>query len=179
MTSKTSNQSRPINFEVAPSNNETGFDFPFSPCEPGKFDFYRVHQAKHVHQTDSMFSDNFDAPTLSTQISSSGMTKRWTPFADQISSELLKSSTVANSASMGSFFPQSQSSATSSTDSSNPKPVIGKPIHSNASYSTLTDVVKQAMSKGHLGGFASESRRTHNGATLSTKDLNHLSPQSM
>jgi hypothetical protein len=39
MASTTSNQSQPI--QVAKQTNETGFDFPLSPSEPGKFDFYR------------------------------------------------------------------------------------------------------------------------------------------
>ncbi len=39
MASKTSNQSEPI--QVNKHSTETGFDFPLSPTEPGKFDFYR------------------------------------------------------------------------------------------------------------------------------------------
>jgi hypothetical protein len=39
MTSTTSNQSQPI--QVTKHTNETGLDFPLSPSEPGKFDFYR------------------------------------------------------------------------------------------------------------------------------------------
>jgi hypothetical protein len=39
MASKTSDQSQPI--QVPKNSNETGLDFPLSPSEPGKFDFYR------------------------------------------------------------------------------------------------------------------------------------------
>lgn len=39
MTSKTSSQSQPI--QVKNHSDDTGFDFPLSPSEPGKFDFYR------------------------------------------------------------------------------------------------------------------------------------------
>jgi hypothetical protein len=39
MASKTSKQSQPIG--IAKNSNETGLDFPLSPTEPGKFDFYR------------------------------------------------------------------------------------------------------------------------------------------
>jgi hypothetical protein len=39
MASKTSNQSQPI--QVNQHSTESGFDFPLSPTEPGKFDFYR------------------------------------------------------------------------------------------------------------------------------------------
>lgn len=39
MTSDNSKQSEPIH--VIQQSNETGLDFPLSPNEPGKFDFYR------------------------------------------------------------------------------------------------------------------------------------------
>jgi hypothetical protein len=48
-----------------------------------------------------------------------------------------------------------------------------------ASFSSLTDVVKNAMNKGQLSKSSNQIRRPASGTTLSTKDLNHLSPQSM
>lgn len=40
MASRTSNQSGPISLDINPSP-ETMYHLPFSPNEPGKFDFYR------------------------------------------------------------------------------------------------------------------------------------------
>lgn len=50
---------------------------------------------------------------------------------------------------------------------------------STESFSSLTDIVKNAMNKGHLSASSNEIRRAASGTTLSTKDLNHLFPQSM
>jgi len=128
-----------------------------------------------------MVSDEYDAPTLSTQISGpSNQNKRWIPFADNVKPELLKSSTIANSASSSSFFPPSQSMSSDSVVSSNPKGTQEKPIHSVSSYSSLTDAVKNYMNKGQLTTVSHQpQRRTSSGSTLSTKELNHLLPQSM
>jgi len=56
-----------------------------------------------------------------------------------------------------------------------------------ASFSALTDAVKNAMQRGHLNTSTNQLRRPASGANLasnelnhlSSKELNHLSPQSM
>jgi hypothetical protein len=57
--------------------------------------------------------------------------------------------------------------------------IPNEPIQSVSSLSSLTDAVKNAMNKRHLGVSSNETRRPSSGTTLFTKDLNHLSPQSM
>jgi hypothetical protein len=49
---------------------------------------------------------------------------------------------------------------------------LNKPIQTVASFASLTDAVRNAMQKGNLNTTTKRS-------TVSTKDLNHLSPQSM
>jgi hypothetical protein len=66
------------------------------------------------------------------------------------------------------------SSVVSNTNSSKTQPV-----QSVGSLSSLTDIVKNAMNKGHLSAPSNQMRRPASGTTLSSKDLNHLSPQSM
>jgi len=177
MASTTSNRSRPINFDVNPSP-ETFYHFPASPSEPGKFDFYRVHLNNHASQTDSKFSDNNDAPTLSVPTSTSSIpNKRWTPFADIVSSEQSNASSLTNASSSNSFF-TSKSQTSSSSVSSNTNGTQNEPIQSVSSFPSLTTVVKNAMNRGHLSAGPNQIRRLASGTTLSSKDLNHLSPQS-
>jgi len=52
-------------------------------------------------------------------------------------------------------------------------------IQTVSSFSSLTDAVKNAMNKKQFDIPSKQIRRPTNGTTLSTKDLNHLSPQSM
>lgn len=66
----------------------------------------------------------------------------------------------------------------SSADSDNPS-LTNKPIQTVASFSTLTEAVKNAMNKGLLHTTTNSLRRPASGTTLSSKELNHLSPQSM
>jgi hypothetical protein len=66
------------------------------------------------------------------------------------------------------------SSVVSNTNSSKTQP-----IQSVGSLSSLTDIVKNAMNKGHLSAPSKQMQRPASGTTLSSKDLNHLSPQSM
>jgi hypothetical protein len=56
---------------------------------------------------------------------------------------------------------------------------LNKPIQTVASFSSLTDAVRNAMQGGQLNSTTNQLRRQGNGTTLSSKDLNHLSPQSM
>jgi len=182
MASKRFNRSGPINVDVNPSP-ETMYHFPISPAEPGKFDFYRVHLANQAHYSDPMFLDNYDAPTLSapkTSSSSIGQ-RRWTPFADIVAADSSKSSLLSNASSSNSI-PTSTLQTVYQNDSSvssNTNGVQNEPIKSVPSFSSLTDLVKNAMHKGHLDVPPNQMRRPSSGATLSTKDLNHLSPQSM
>ena len=57
--------------------------------------------------------------------------------------------------------------------------ITNKPIQTVASFSSLTDAVKNAMQRGSLSAGHHPLRRPASGSTVSTKDLNHLSPQSM
>jgi hypothetical protein len=119
------------------------------------------------------------APTLLAATSSSSMVdKRWTPFADIVSSDQSKSSVLTTSASTNSF-PTSISQPTSSSVALNTKGIKNESIKSVASFSSLTDAVKNAMYRGHINAGSNQIRHPSSGATLSTKDLNHLSPQSM
>lgn len=179
MASTTSNRSRPINFDVNPSP-ETFYHFPASPSEPGKFDFYRVHLNNHPSMTDSKISDNYDAPTLSVPTTTSSITnKRWTPFADIVSSDQSTASLLANSSSSNSFLTSKSQTTSSSVSSNTNSTQKNETIQSVASSSSLTDVVKNAMNRGHLSAGSNQIRRPASGTTLSSKDLNHLSPQSM
>jgi len=102
------------------------------------------------------FSFRFLVPTLSSLTSTVADTKRrWTPFAD------LVSSTVPSR----------------SADSSVSLNTTG--IQANPSSTSLTNAVKSAMSTGQLTVPSTQPRRPTSGITLSSKDLNHLSPQSM
>lgn len=56
---------------------------------------------------------------------------------------------------------------------------VKEPIQSAQSSSKLTDAVNNAMNKGQLSTNSNQNRRPFLGTTLSSKDLNHLSPQSM
>jgi len=114
------------------------------------------------------------APTLSA--SSSITQRRWTPFADIGISNQSKPSSSLNS------IPISKSQTVSSMDSSvmsNTNNSKTQSIQSVGSLSSLTDIVKNAMTKGHLSAPSKQMQRPASGTTLSSKDLNHLSPQSM
>lgn len=58
-------------------------------------------------------------------------------------------------------------------------PPTNKPIQTVASFSSLTDAIKSAMQRGHFDPTGTQLRRPASGTTLSSKELNHLSPQSM
>jgi len=182
MASTTSNRERAWTFDVSPSP-ETMYHFPSSPGEPGKFDFYRVHLANHACYPDSMLSQNSDAPSLAAPSISSSITKRrWTPFADIVSSDRSQSSLLPISSSSANSIPTSKSQLISTSDSSivsNTNVRQNESIQPVGSFSSLTDMLKNAMNKGHLDIPSTQMRRPISGTTLSTKDLNHLSPQSM
>lgn len=202
MSSKPSSTSRPIPVDATPSP-DSYFHIPVSPSEPGKFDFYRyvknkwiidqidsfffrVHLANQTHRKDSLltetsdgkfvviqwrhsndkmceglfeiidvfsFSFSFSAPSLSSGSSSSIPTRRWTPFADAVPTDISKSS---------SFPSNSRTTTTEST----------------GSFSTLTEIVKNAMNRGHFDSNNNATRTQVCGTTISSKDLNHLCPQS-
>jgi len=182
MASKTCNRTGPINVDVNPSP-ETMYHFPITPGEPGKFDFYRAYLTNHAYYSDPKFSDNSDAPTLSGPTTSSSLeTRRWTPFADILSTDSSKSSLLSSSSASSNSIPTSRSQTVSVMDTSVLSTTNDKktePIQSASSFPSLTDVVKNAMNKGQIGVPSIQTRRITNGITLSTKDLNHLSPQSM
>lgn len=160
MASKTYTRTVPIIYDV-PASPETIFHFPVSPSEPGKFDFYRVHLANHVNHSDDSFSGNFDAPVLLPSTSTpSNKKRRWTPFADLVSTNLNSSTTPSR------IVESSVGLNTTGTQA-------------NTSSTSLTDAVKSAMDKGNLTVPSNQTRRLTSGITLSSKDLNHLSPQSM
>ncbi|CAF2390670.1 unnamed protein product [Rotaria sp. Silwood2] len=164
MASRSSSQSQPI--KTPAQSNETDFDFPLSPNEPGKFDFYRVHLNNQGHKNDSMFSDDFAVFHSSTEIP-----KHWTPLA-----HMKHLSDQGKTSSASALF---SSTSKSSTDSDISNKVQNKPIQTVASFSSLADAVKNAIHRGHLNTTADQFRRPASGTTLSSKDLNHLSPQSM
>lgn len=119
-----------------------------------------------------MFS--FLAPTLSAPTLSSSIGKRrWTPFADIVSSDQSKSCILPNTISI------SKSQTVPLMDSSVSLNSNSLQKETNQSTSSLTNVVKNAMNKGQLSVPSKTIRRPTSGTTLSTKDLNHLSPQSM
>ncbi|CAF5074841.1 unnamed protein product [Rotaria magnacalcarata] len=135
-----------------------------------------------------MFTD-YDKPTISapstissSSSSSSSVTKRrWTPFADILSSDESKSSILTSSQSSNSIS-AAKLQATSSINSNgllNTNGTEKEPIQSAQSLSSLTDAVKNSMNKGQLSTNSNQIRRPFGGTTLSSKDLNHLSPQSM
>jgi hypothetical protein len=83
-----------------------------------------------------------------------------------------------SSSSSALFSSTTNSSADTDVFSINNK-TLNKPIQTVASFSSLTDAVKNAMQKGTLNSTTNQLRRPNNGTSLSSKDLNHLSPQSM
>ena len=92
---------------------------------------------------------------------------RWTPFANlKHLSDQPKAFT-------------SSSTLYSSTTKSTDLPPTNKPIQTVASFSSLTDAIKSAMQRGHFDPTVTQLRRPASGTTLSSKELNHLSPQSM
>lgn len=100
------------------------------------------------------------------------MPKHWTPLVN-----MKHLSDTGKTSSTSALF-----CSTSSTDSDSApinNKIQNKPIQTVASFSSLADAVKNAMNRGHLSTTADQLRRPENGATLSSKDLNHLSPQSM
>ncbi|CAF0717844.1 unnamed protein product [Adineta steineri] len=175
MASKLFNRSRPMNFDVNPSP-ETFYHIPISPSEPGKFDFYRVHLTNQDCHSNSIFSDNSDVPTLFAQ--SSTANRRWSPFADIVTSNQSKSSVSTSSSSLNSFVTLNSQTINSSV-MSNTSNIQNETMQSVASFPSLTDIVKNAMSKTQVTSSLNQIRRPTRGTTLSTKDLNHLSPQSM
>jgi hypothetical protein len=121
----------------------------------------------------------FLAPTLTAPTTTSSTEKRrWTPFADIVSSDSSKTS-ISNSSNT---IPTSKFQTVSSIDSSvlsNANSIQNEPIQSVSSSSSLTNAVKSAMNHGRFDVSSNQIRRPLSGATLSSKDLNHLSPQSM
>ncbi|CAF1474320.1 unnamed protein product [Adineta steineri] len=156
---------QPLSINTTKSN-EAGYDFALSPTEPGKFDFYRVHVDNQTNKNDAMFSDNYEVSN-----SSNDLPKRWTPFYNM--KHLSDQPKTASSSAL-----YAKSSADTDTISTNNK-TLNKPIQTVASFSSLTDAVKNAMQRGHLNTTTNQLRRQANGTTLSSKELNHLSPQSM
>lgn len=158
----TSSQSQPM--QISKFSNDSGLDFPLSPTEPGKFDFYRVHVTNQGHGMDSMFSDNHDSSFAAKELP-----KHWTPLINM--KHLSESAKSSSSTSLP--------GKSSADESSINKPITNKPIQQVASFSSLTDAVKNAMKKGYINPTINQLRQQTNGTTVSSKDLNHLSPQSM
>ncbi|CAF1081575.1 unnamed protein product [Didymodactylos carnosus] len=176
--------------------SEDGLNIPYSPCEPGKFDFYRIHQAK-----DCQLSEEDDGPTLSTLTPAIGKTTSMTrsPFADyvhnlnsntnplDIPNNILKTNentfattvnnSLSNSVSASSFFLPDESK----TDTDNPI----KETSSSSALSTLTNAVKNVISPVHLStdynhhDDQNHDHQDHGSICLSGKELNYLVPQSM
>ncbi|CAF1133605.1 unnamed protein product [Rotaria sordida] len=147
--------------------NGTDLDFPLSPGEAGKFDFYRVHLNNQGCNNDSMFSNDCEVFNSVTEIP-----KYWTPFAHMKHLSEYGKTSSSSSALFG-------STSQSSTDSDIPNKKQNKPIQTVASFSSLGDAIKSAINRGHLNFTTNQFRRPASGTTLSSKDLNHLSPQSM
>ena len=101
--------------------------------------------------------------------------KRWTPF---VNAKHLSDQGKTSSTSVLYYV-----NANSSTDSDIPRlhtKTSNKQIHTVASFSSLTDTVKNAMQRGSLSTTTNQLRRpTTNAVTVSSNELNHLSPQSM
>jgi hypothetical protein len=110
------------------------------------------------------------APTSPTELP-----KRWLPFSNM---KDLSDQPKLSSSSSALFSATSKSSTDSDIPSRN-NTTQNKPIQTVASFSSLTDAVKNAMQRGHLNPTMNQLQRQANGTTLSSKDLNHLSPQSM
>ena len=114
---------------------------------------------------------DFDlGPTLTTSPTTSSK-QCWMPSGDSVSSSQSK------------LFPSSSINSRSFQESSVPCDTNSKSRGSESnvvSCSTLTKTVKEAMNKGQLSTTNSNpTKSAYHGTTLSTKDLNHLSPQSM
>jgi hypothetical protein len=98
--------------------------------------------------------------------------RRWSPFADVAPSK----SPLVNTVGLTS---QSSSLKESNVLLDHVSQYDDTPATSVGSFSLLTDAVKSAMNKGQLSAGSNRTRQAIGGTTLSTKDLNHLSPQSM
>lgn len=97
------------------------------------------------------------------------MPKRWTPFSHM--KYLVDQPKSSSSSAL-------YSPSSNADDLAINNKTLNKPIQTVASFSSLTDAVKNAMQKGNLMAPQNQLRRPLN-VTVSTKDLNHLSPQSM
>ncbi|CAF2393848.1 unnamed protein product [Rotaria sp. Silwood2] len=179
MGSKACNRQRPWSFDVN-YFPETVFHFPISPGEAGKFDFYRAYITNHGYFTDPTSFDCSDASTLPTSPSSIKK-RREISSVDFVSSDESKSSTLTTSQSSNSI-----SSAKSEGMSSKDSNVLSKTnsahrelTHSTQSFPSLADLVKNVINKGHFSAKSNHTSYSFSGTTLSSKDLNHLSPQSM
>jgi len=91
-------------------------------------------------------------------------------------SDTLKTSSSSSSSAL--FCPRINSSVDTDRLPINNK-TLNKPIQTVASFSSLSDAVKNAMQKGNINPTTNQLRRPTNGTSLSSKELNHLSPQSM
>ncbi|CAF1150561.1 unnamed protein product [Didymodactylos carnosus] len=192
MSEKLLSPSQPINFNRQSSDN--GFELPYSPCEPGVFNFYRIHQGRKR----TVFNDELDAPTLSAltpSIGKSSSSTPWSFFVDCVpntnnnnapntmnsisknTENVIKISTttssLSTSASSASLVSNSSIESNTSTSSVTPKS-----IHTASSSGTLTDLVRNAMHKGALSMIVDDHTRLHS-SCLTQKELNHLVPQSM
>ena len=115
-----------------------------------------VHLTNQPHRKDSILPDQHGDET-------SNHAKRWTPFANVRDPSIVST----------------KKSATDADLPVNKALISNKPIQTVASFSSLTDAVKNAMQKGTLGAGPNSLRRPASGSSISSKDLNHLSPQSM
>ncbi|CAF0755715.1 unnamed protein product [Rotaria sordida] len=181
MSSKTRDRSHTWNFGMkAPL--ESMFHLPLNTSEAGKFGFYRLYLTNHASDTDPTLFDNSEAPVLleSTSSSSNG-NRQWRPFASFVTPDDSKSSTLTSSQSSNSISTMQSDgiSSMNSSVSSNTNSSQIQPNHFAQSVPSLADIVKSAINIGHFGATLQQSRRSFSGTTLSSKDLNHLSPQSM
>lgn len=96
--------------------------------------------------------------------------KRWLPFSHM---KHLNDQPKLSSSSSALY-----SSTTDTNDSIKNSNTSNKPIQQVASFSSLSDAVKSAMKNGTIMPSSNQLKRPSVG-TVSKKDLNHLSPQSM
>ena len=140
---------------------------------------FSVHLTNQAHRKDSIFAEQQESKTndrsigkyhsesilvANQPVETSNPTRRWTPFANIRDPSMVS---IKKSAATDADLPSSNSS------------ISNKPIQTVASFSSLTDAVKNAMKKGSITAGPSPLSRPDKRSSVSSKDLNHLSPQSM
>ncbi|CAF1026577.1 unnamed protein product [Didymodactylos carnosus] len=192
MSEKLRSPSQPINFNRQSNNN--GFELPYSQCESGVFNFYRIHQGRKR----IVFNDELDASTLSAltpMVDKSSSSTPWSPFIDCIiNSKNNNAPDIINSISKNmknmlntsittSSLPISTSSASLVSNSliankTSTSSITPKSIHTASSSGTLTDLVRNVINKDTFSMILDRQTRLYS-RSLTQKELNHLVPQSM